>query len=151
MVWSTLALGIYQLRFVSWMFHVNFSFVHFISLYTMGGLRAFSKPLPYNMYLFNLRIANHILIKMNIWYISILQTFAQRYDVLPCIWRSWREPVWGHLCPCVVWPSLASCQWLPWWLEVTPPPNPYSSTQTCISILSLHVIQPIAVLCVSVT
>ncbi len=27
-------------------------------------LRAFRKPLPYNMYLFNLRIANHILIKI---------------------------------------------------------------------------------------
>ncbi len=36
-----------------------------MSLYTMGGLRAFRKPLPYNMYLFNLRIANHILIKIN--------------------------------------------------------------------------------------
>ncbi len=64
MVWSTLALGTYQLRFVSWVFHVIFSFVHFISLYTLGGLRAFRKPLPYNMYLLNLRIANHILIKI---------------------------------------------------------------------------------------
>ncbi len=64
MVWSTLALGTYQLRFVSWVFHVIFSFVYFISLYTLGGLRAFRKPLPYNMYLFNLRIANHILIKI---------------------------------------------------------------------------------------
>ncbi len=45
------------------MFHVIFSFVHFISLFTLGGLRAFRKHLPYNMYLFNLRIANHILIK----------------------------------------------------------------------------------------
>ncbi len=62
MVWSTLALGTYQLRFVSWVFHVIFSFVHFISLYTLGGLRVFRKPLPYNMYLFNLQIANHILI-----------------------------------------------------------------------------------------
>ncbi len=41
--------------------HDIFSFVHFISLYTLGGLRAFRKPLPY-MYLFNLWIANHILI-----------------------------------------------------------------------------------------
>ncbi len=64
MLWFTLALGTYQLRFVSWVFHVIFSFVHFISLYTMGGLRAFRKPLPYNMYLFNLWIANHILIKI---------------------------------------------------------------------------------------
>ncbi len=45
MVWSTLALGTYQLRFVSRVFHVIFSFVHFISLYTLGGLRAFRKPL----------------------------------------------------------------------------------------------------------
>ncbi len=63
MVWSTLALGTYQLRLVSWVFHVIFSYVHFISLYTMDGMRAFSKPLPYNMYLLNLQIANHILIK----------------------------------------------------------------------------------------
>ncbi len=69
MVWSTLALGTYQLRFVSWVFHVIFSFIHFISLYTLGGLRAFWKPLPYNMYLFNLRIANHIVIKITItWF-----------------------------------------------------------------------------------
>ncbi len=58
----TLALGTYYLRFISWVFHVIFSFVHFISLYTLGGLCAFRKPLPYNMYVFNLRIANHILI-----------------------------------------------------------------------------------------
>ncbi len=58
----TTALGTYQLRLVSWVFHVIFSFVHFISLYTLGGLRAFRNPLPYNMYLFNLSIANHILI-----------------------------------------------------------------------------------------
>ncbi len=64
MVWSTLALGTYQLRFVSWVFNVIFSFIHFILLYTLGGLRAFRKPLPYNMYLFNLRIVNHILIKV---------------------------------------------------------------------------------------
>ncbi len=44
--------------------HVIFSFVHFIALYTLGGMHAFRKPLPYNMYLFNLRIANHILIKI---------------------------------------------------------------------------------------
>ncbi len=62
MLWTTLVLGTYQLRFVSWVVHVIFSFVHFISLYTLGGLRAFRKPLPYNMYLFYLRIANHILI-----------------------------------------------------------------------------------------
>ncbi len=61
MVWSTLSLGTYQLRFVSLVFHVIFSFVHFISLYT---LRAFRKPLPYTIYLFNIWIANHILIKM---------------------------------------------------------------------------------------
>ncbi len=66
MVWSTLALCTYQLSFISWVFHVNFSFVHFISLYTLGGLHAFRKPLPYKMYLFNLRIANHILIKNGI-------------------------------------------------------------------------------------
>ncbi len=62
MVRYTLALGTYQLRFVSWVFHVIFSFIHFISLYTLGGLHAFRKPLSYNMYLFNLMIANHILI-----------------------------------------------------------------------------------------
>ncbi len=65
MVWSTLALGTYQLRFVSWVFHVIFSFVHFISLYILGGLLAYRMLLPDNMYLFNLRIANHILIKIN--------------------------------------------------------------------------------------
>ncbi len=64
MVWSTLALGTYHLRFVSWVFHIIFSFVHFISLYTLGDLCAFRKPLPCNMYLFNLRIANHVLIKI---------------------------------------------------------------------------------------
>ncbi len=69
MVWSTLALGAYQLRFLSWVFHVIFSFVHFISVYTLGGLRAFRKPLLYNIYVFNLRIANHILIiKIEIMY-----------------------------------------------------------------------------------
>ncbi len=46
------------------MFYVVFSVVHFILLYTFGGMRAFRKPLPYNMYLFNLRIANPILIKI---------------------------------------------------------------------------------------
>ncbi len=64
LVWSTLALGTYQLRFVSWVFHVIFSFVHFMLLYTLGGLHSFRKPLPYIMYLFNLLIANHILIKI---------------------------------------------------------------------------------------
>ncbi len=44
MVWSTLALGTYQLRFVSWVFHAIFSFVYFISFDTLGGLRAFRKP-----------------------------------------------------------------------------------------------------------
>ncbi len=29
-----------------------------------GGLHTFRKPLPYNMHLFNLRIVNHILIKI---------------------------------------------------------------------------------------
>ncbi len=64
MVWSTLTLGTYQLRFIPWVFHVIFSFVHFISLYTLGGMCAFRKPLPYNMCLFNLWIANRILIKI---------------------------------------------------------------------------------------
>ncbi len=64
MVWSTLAFDTYQLRFVSWVFHVISSFVHFISLYTLGSLCDFRKPLPYNMHLFNLRITNHILIKI---------------------------------------------------------------------------------------
>ncbi len=75
MVWSTLDLGTCQLRFVSWVFHVIFSFVYFISLYTFDGLHAFRKPLPYNMYLFNLRIANHILIKIiMIFFLSVLIT-----------------------------------------------------------------------------
>ncbi len=73
MVWSILALGTYQLRFVSRVFRVIFSFVLFISLYTLGGLRAFRKPLPYNMYLFNLRIANHILIKIKNTQIVVLR------------------------------------------------------------------------------
>ncbi len=81
MVWSTLALGTYQFRFVSWVFHVIFSFVHFISLYTLGDLRAFRKHLPYNMYLFNLRTANHILI-------IIIKTYTC------CIRREW----WGESC-----------------------------------------------------
>ncbi len=59
-----ISLGHISAWFVSWVFHVIFSFVHFISLYTLGSLRAFKKPLPYSMYLFNLRIANHILIKI---------------------------------------------------------------------------------------
>ncbi len=64
----------YQLWLVSWVFHVIFSsFVHFISLYTVGGLGAFRKPLPYNMYLFNLRIANHtLIIKIFILYIQLV-------------------------------------------------------------------------------
>ncbi len=56
------------------LFHVIFSFVHFISLYTLGGLHAFRKPLPYNIYLFNLRIANHILIKCKIFNIRDIAT-----------------------------------------------------------------------------
>ncbi len=44
-------------------YHVILSFVHFISFDTLCGLYAFRKPLLYNMYLFNLRIANHILIR----------------------------------------------------------------------------------------
>ncbi len=65
MVSSTLAFGTYQFRSVSWVFHVIFSFVHFISLYTLGGLHALRKPLPCNGYLFNLQITNHILIKIH--------------------------------------------------------------------------------------
>ncbi len=42
------------------------SFHLYISFHTLGGLRAFRKPLPYNMYLFNFRIANHILIIIKI-------------------------------------------------------------------------------------
>ncbi len=79
MVWSTLTLSTYQLRFVSWVFHVIFSFVHFISLYTLGDMRAFRKPLPYNMYLFNLQIANHILI--NIFYLMLLWVFWQNCSI----------------------------------------------------------------------
>ncbi len=41
-VWCT-ALGTNQLRFISWVFHAIFSFVHFISLDTLGALRAFRK------------------------------------------------------------------------------------------------------------
>ncbi len=62
MVWFTLALGTYQLRFLSWVFHVIFSFVHFISLYTLGGLRAFRIPLPIICIYSICRIANHILV-----------------------------------------------------------------------------------------
>ncbi len=58
-----------------------FSFVHFISLYTLDGLRAFRKPLPYNMYLFNLRIVNYILIKIffilkirKLWRVNMVRT-----------------------------------------------------------------------------
>ncbi len=67
---------------VSWVFHVIFSFVHFISLYTLGGLHAFRKPLPYNMYLFNLRIANHILIKIKIIKISDIDCVQPFLSVL---------------------------------------------------------------------
>ncbi len=72
MVWSTLALGTYQLRFVSWVFHVIFSFVHFISLHTLGGLRAFRKPLPYNMYLYPTvvcitQISGWFTLRNNLW------------------------------------------------------------------------------------
>ncbi len=48
MVWFTLALGTYQLRFISWVFHVIFSFVYYISFDTLGGLRAFRKPFSIN-------------------------------------------------------------------------------------------------------
>ncbi len=96
MVCSTLALGTYQLRFVSWVFYVIFSFVHFISLYTLGGLRAFRKPLPYNMFLFNFRIANHILIKI----INIL-LFPSNV-ILSLYW----------LCFCTAWHS---CWWFGLW------------------------------------
>ncbi len=44
----------------SYNFYISFHFTLWVSL------RAFIKPLPYNMYLFNLRIANHILIKIKI-------------------------------------------------------------------------------------
>ncbi len=68
MVSPTLALGTKLLRFISWVFHIYiyifFSFVYFISFETLGGLRAFRNPLPYNMYLFNLRIASYILLKI---------------------------------------------------------------------------------------
>ncbi len=43
MVLFTLVLIMYQPRFVSWVFHVIFSFVHFISFDTSSGLRAFTK------------------------------------------------------------------------------------------------------------
>ncbi len=44
MLWSTLALGTYQHRFVSWVIHIIFSFVRFISFDILGGLHAFRKP-----------------------------------------------------------------------------------------------------------
>ncbi len=44
MVWSTLTFGTYQLRFVSWVYHVIFSFIHFISFDTLNGMCAFRKP-----------------------------------------------------------------------------------------------------------
>ncbi len=83
MVWSTLALGTYQLRFVSGVFLVIFSFVHFISLYSLSGLHAFRKPLLYNMYLFNLWIANHILIIIIIIIIMIIKMVAGRLSSWP--------------------------------------------------------------------
>ncbi len=109
MVWSTLALGTYQLTFVSWVFHVIFSFVHFISLYTLGGLRAFRKPLPYNMYLFNLWIANHILIKI----FKIIKIFSEpMYEQY--MWGPQRSNKywWGHhraINPGEV------LRYIPWW------------------------------------
>ncbi len=39
-------------------------FICTFTLSNLGGLHAFRKPLPYNMYLFNLLFANHILIKI---------------------------------------------------------------------------------------
>ncbi len=56
---------------MSWVFPLLFSFVHFISFETLGGMHAFRKSLPYNIYLFNLRIANHILI-IKIFTIAVL-------------------------------------------------------------------------------
>ncbi len=64
MVWSTLALAHISSGSYPGCFMSSFHLLHFISLYTLDGIHAFSKPLPYNMYLFNLRIANHILIKI---------------------------------------------------------------------------------------
>ncbi len=80
MVSSTLALGTYQLRFISSVFHIIFSFIHFISFDTLGpvggahtqtsSIQAHSHSqhtlhsvYTGNMYLFSLWIANHILIK----------------------------------------------------------------------------------------
>ncbi len=85
MVRSTLALGTFQLWFISCVFHVNviFSFVHFISLYTLGGLHVFRKPLQYNRYLFNLRILNHILIKIYIHWST--QLFVQNTYIIKLI------------------------------------------------------------------
>ncbi len=58
-LWSTLALGTYQLRLVSWVFHVISSFLIFQFIWHFGWLAC---PSAYNMYLFNIQIANHILI-----------------------------------------------------------------------------------------
>ncbi len=77
MVWSTLDVDLYQLKFVSWVFHVICSFVHFILFNTLVGLHIFRKPLPYNMYLLNPQIANHILILNKIWlqWVTLLTSY----------------------------------------------------------------------------
>ncbi len=98
MVWSTLALGTYQLRFVSWVFHVIFSLVHFISLYTLGGLRAFRKPLPYNMYLFNLQIAYLILIKILIFVLLIASSWHLYNRVAETVAFSCLKPLSSDIC-----------------------------------------------------
>ncbi len=67
-------------------FMSSFHLYFFISLYTLGGLCAFRKPLPYNMYLFNLRIANHILIKIKIAWKNTLHCdlcHSQPRDAVP--------------------------------------------------------------------
>ncbi len=91
MVWYTSAVGTYQLRFVSWVFPVIFSFVRFISLYTLGGMCAFRTPVTYNIYLFNLRIANHILkeIYKCILYLETLTARARPYDHYYKMMRKW--------------------------------------------------------------
>ncbi len=77
MVWSTLAWGTHQLRFLSWVFHVIFSFVHFISFDTLGGLCAFRKP--FSIYFSNLRTANYILIKIFFQSSYIMDALNQYY------------------------------------------------------------------------
>ncbi len=64
MMWSTLDLGTYQLRFVSWVFHVIFSLVHFISFDTLGGLRAFRKPFYIYVFIQSLDCKSYILMKI---------------------------------------------------------------------------------------